>query len=449
MNILPHTPHHAVPGGRVDLLGACRTVTGAMTRVELGGRAVLVDCGEPQGRDADGWQFPERARDAEALVLTHGHLDHVSAVPRLLERFDGPIFGTPASLEIAQLNLVNSLGLAREPEERIAALRRRFRAQARPLDYGAPADVAGLRLELHEAGHILGSSSVELESDAARVICSGDLGRPGSPLLRDYHLAYRGHRPIDLVVLETTYGDRDHRRGPADILDDLERIITHALKDGGHILIPSFAIGRTQALLYYLNALVESGRLDDIPVAVDTPLGLRITETYARHQALFDRQAQALLARGDDPLDFEGLYAVTRGRDSRRLPGVEQPLILIAGSGMCTGGRIVGHLLELLPDPTTCVLFVGYQAHGTPGRAIQEAAKRRGATVELAGQRVAVRADVQTLSGLSAHADREELAAWVHAMPQVNAVALHHGEVAVQERFGAWLGRRRRSRDGA
>jgi metallo-beta-lactamase family protein len=243
--------------------------------------------------------------------------------------------------------------------------------------------------------------------------------------------------------MESTYGDRDHAKSPGDIQDDLEQIITRALRDGGHILIPAFSIGRTQTLLYYLNALVESGRIDNVPVAVDSPMGLNVTEVYAAHRHLFDADATALLRRGDDPLDFDGLYAVNRSRDSRRLREMEQPAIIIAGSGMCTGGRIVGHLLELLPLPETSVLFVGYQARGTPGRAIQEARRGgRGGSVEIDGKRVAVRAEVQTISGLSAHADRGELAAWLSAISGVKDVALHHGERDGQRRLEEFLAAR-------
>jgi metallo-beta-lactamase family protein len=443
MNILPHKFEHEVPGGNVRLLGACASVTGAMTGVELAGQILLVDCGEPQGHESSGWQFPQVAYQAQALVLTHGHLDHVSAVPTLLQRFEGRIYGTAATLQLAELNLVNSLGLARASDGSINSFRRRFREQSAILNYNSRLALAPeLALELHEAGHILGSASVEIESSDARILCSGDLGRPNSPLLRDYQFLDRSQRNLDLVVMESTYGDRDHAASFADIEQNLERIINRALKDGGHILIPAFSIGRTQTLLYYLNALVESGRLDNVPVAVDSPMALSVTEAYTKHRGLFDQEATALLAQGDDPLDFEGLYAVHRRQHSERLRSVEQPMIIIAGSGMCTGGRIVGHLADLLPLPETCVLFIGYQARGTLGRAIQQAGRRRGRNVTINGQQIPVRADIQTLSGLSAHADRGELAGWLASLGKVHSVALHHGERQVQERFARWLGRR-------
>jgi metallo-beta-lactamase family protein len=289
---------------------------------------------------------------------------------------------------------------------------------------------------LHEAGHILGSSSVELRSERSRVIVSGDLGRPDTPILPDYNTRWDAGPPVDLAVLESTYGSREHAGGHGDIERDLERILNRAVSDGGHVLVPAFAIGRTQILLYHLNTLVEAGRVPDLPVAVDTPLGLKITELYQESRHLFDREATGKLAVGDDPLEFRNLYAVSRGRDSVRLRDVKQPMLVIAGSGMCTGGRIVGHLRELLPRPETCVLFVGYQAAGTPGRAIQAA--RPGDRVRIDGEEVPVRAAIETLSGLSAHADRKELLRWLRALPAPRAVALHHGEPEQQEAFRDW-----------
>jgi metallo-beta-lactamase family protein len=256
--------------------------------------------------------------------------------------------------------------------------------------------------------------------------------------LRDYCSSWSRAQPLDLVVMEATYGDREHAHTHGDVERALEQIIKRALADGGHILVPAFAIGRTQALLYHLNTLVEARRIPDLPVAVDTPLGLKVTELHQRSRHLYDREAQEQLARGDDPLVFDQLYAVQRGQDSVRLREVSEPMLIIAGSGMCTGGRIVGHLRELLPRAETCVLFVGYQAPGTPGRAIQEAARRQGA-VRLDGDEVPVRAHVETLSGLSAHADRTELMRWARALPSPRALALHHGEPDAQRALAAGL----------
>ncbi|MEJ7734701.1 MAG: MBL fold metallo-hydrolase [Polyangiaceae bacterium] len=256
-------------------------------------------------------------------------------------------------------------------------------------------------------------------------------------MLRDYETCWDRGRPVDLVVLESTYGDRRHRCSHDDLERQLERILRRAIERRGHVLIPAFAIGRTQTLLWHLNALVEAGKLPALPVVIDSPLGLLVTETYARARALYDAEALARLARGDLPLDFQNLYSVSRSADSARLRDVAGPMVIIAGSGMCTGGRIVGHLRELVPRSSTTVVFAGYQARGTPGRALQDAGRRGAASVRLDGEDLAVRCHVDTLTGLSAHADQRELVHWLGCIPEVRRVVLHHGEPAAQHALAA------------
>ncbi len=443
MDIIPTTPKHALPDGEVRLLGAVRTVTGAMTRVETGGAALLVDCGIAQGRDRKGWSFPDAARDVDAVLLTHGHQDHIGSLPPLLEGgFEKPILATKATFAIARVSLEDSLRMQDLRDNEIERFMRRFVKLSRVVAYDDLGEhVAAFRgrVAFREAGHILGSASVELVAEKSRVILSGDLGRPDSPILRDPNTTWSSDRPVDLVVMESTYGSREHGHSHDDVERNLERILRRAVERKGKVLIPSFAIGRTQVLLYHLNTLVESGRIRNIPVAVDTPMGLGITETYDRFRALFDKEALDKLARGDDPLDFDELYAVKKGSDSRRLRDVPGPMIIIAGSGMCTGGRIVGHLLDGLDDEKNTVLFVGYQGEGTPGRRIQEAA-RHGGRVFIDGGEVQVKASIETLSGLSAHADRGELLSWLKAIPGVRRVALHHGDAEAQRDFVRWAG---------
>lgn len=436
MKIVPHTEEHPLPDGEVRLLGACRQVTGAMTRVETGGRRILVDCGIAQGRER--MEFPDAARDIDALVLTHGHLDHIGNVPALIERgFDGPIHATPATLAIAKISLEDSLGMQGASDRETASFLARFDALSRPIGYARRTEASGVSLTFHEAGHILGSASVEIESDRSRAIVSGDLGRPDSPILRDPNTTWAAGRAVDVVVMECTYGSREHAHSHDDIERDLERILKDAIARKAKVLVPAFAIGRTQTLLHFLNVLVEARRIEEIPVAIDTPMGLAVTKTYQQYRPLFDKDALDRLARGDDPLDFENLFQVRRGKDSARLHDLEGPMVIIAGSGMCTGGRILGHLREGLSSTRTTVLFVGYQAAGTPGRRIQEAASR-GGRVRIDGEEVTVRATIETLRGLSAHADRKELRAWLGAIPDVRRVALHHGDVEAQEAFAAW-----------
>lgn len=436
-DIVPHTERHPLVDGEVRLLGAVRQVTGAMTRVEMGGRRLLVDCGIAQGRGTSS-SFPDAARDAHALVLTHGHLDHIGHVPTLLEGgFDRPIYATQATLEIARLSLEDSLGMQGANDREIDRFLRHFRSLSRAVPYETRVEVEGLSLTFHEAGHILGSASAELSSAKSRVIVSGDLGRPDSPILRDPNTDWKDGAPVNVVVMESTYGARDHEHTHADIERDLEAIVKDAIARGGKVLVPAFAIGRTQVLLYFLNTLVEAHRIPEVPVMIDTPMGLAVTRTYQQSRQLFDKEALDKLARGDDPLDFTHLFRVERGSESRKLSDVPGPMIIIAGSGMCTGGRILHHLREGLPSEKTTVLFVGYQAEGTPGRRIQEAASR-GGHVRIDGEDVLVRAHVATLRGLSAHADRSELLAWLRHVPHVERVALHHGDLDAQESFASW-----------
>lgn len=434
MDVRALTATHPLPDGEVRLLGAWKSVTGSMTRVETGGARLLVDCGVGQGAEAASFRLSEEAFDVDAVILTHGHTDHVGSLPALVARgFDRPIFGTRATLDIAELSLADGMRLEGASDAQVRRFVDRFRRLSEAVKYDRPTGAPGFRgtFCLREAGHILGSSSVEIVSSGSRVIVSGDLGRPDTPLLRDFNETWDADRPVDLVVMETTYGDRTHDHTHADVEQQLERIVRRAVQDGGHILVPAFAIGRVQTLLYHLNTLVEARRVPNILVAVDTPMGLEVTELYEQSRHLFDDDAREKLRHGDDPLEFRDLYAVRKGRDSVRLRDVKDPVLIIAGSGMCNGGRIVGHLVELLPRRETCVVFVGYQAPGTPGRRILDAAGT-GERVWLGGEDVPVRASIERLQGLSAHADQHELWRWLKAIPNVRAVALHHGEPDAQ-----------------
>jgi metallo-beta-lactamase family protein len=351
--------------------------------------------------------------------------------------YEGPIYGTPATLEIARLVLEDGLGMLEVSRQDQSRLLRQIARLLTPVPYGQTWDIGGVECAFREAGHILGSASIELLSSRSRVICSGDLGRPASPLLRDYNTVWQEGRAVDLVLMESTYGDEEHRHGHWEVEAELERILKRAVERGGHVLVPAFAIGRTQTLLYHLNSLVDAGRIPAIPVVVDSPMGIRATDSYAEFARLFDPESLAKITRGDDPLDFESLFGARRHEHSQRLDEMPGPLLIIASNGMCTGGRIVGHLRRLLPIEQTTVLFVGYQAEGTPGRAIQRAAAR-GGRVLIDHEEVRVRADVETIGGLSGHADRQELARWLRAIPDVRSVALHHGEPKAQRAFASW-----------
>ncbi len=436
------TEHLPLPGGSVRLLGAIHQVTGAATLVEQDGLRVLVDCGLAQGRDAHAVRLDQVGR-LDAIVLTHGHLDHIGGLPELLDRSGArcPIYATAATLEIARLSLEDSMSLERTRESLVREVLATLRERARPIGYDTPLTLGKSTLWLREAGHILGSASVELVSPSSRLVISGDLGRPNSPILRDPETHWDPARPVDLALVETTYGGRDHQSDSAEIEATLLRVLLRAEREKGKVFVPAFAIGRTQVLLYHIDQLVESGRLQNTPVAVDKPMVLDITETYQKYRKLYDREALEKLARGDDPLDFEDLFAVRRGKDSYRLEEVEGPLVILAGSGMCTGGRIVHHLQAGMDDPRNTLLFVGHQAHGTPGAAILRAHQRGDRFVEFHGRRLELRAKVEVLRGMSAHADRGELLGWLKALPGLRAFATHHGEPAAQRDFADYVER--------
>ena len=443
--VVPCERVHPLPDGELTLLGAHASVTGAMTRVSAGKCSVFVDCGVPQGRDSHSFVFPDAARNVSAVLLTHGHNDHVGSLPALLEGgFDAPIFATAATVAVTRLSLEDSLEMQRVSPADVRSFLKRFDTLAKAFPYdtlrSAIPALPGMSLAFREAGHILGSASVEILTEKSRSLVSGDLGRPNTPILRDPCTTWDMARPVDVVVIETTYGSREHAHGHDDVLGDLEKVLLSAIENKSRVLVPSFAIGRTQTLLYFLNELVESGRVPAFPVAVDTPMGLAVTDTYKRFSRLFDKESLDKMAHGDDVLDWTSLFSVSRSRDSYRLKDLPGPLLVIAGSGMCTGGRIVRHLIEGLPDEGTIVLFVGHQADGTPGRRIQEAA-RAGASgrVRLDGEEVLVRARIETLRGLSAHADRKELRTWLSHLPSPKRIALHHGDEDAQHSFAKYL----------
>jgi metallo-beta-lactamase family protein len=253
--------------------------------------------------------------------------------------------------------------------------------------------------------------------------------------MRDYTTTWRGGKQVDLVVMEATYADEEHAQAPADVEGELERIMLRAGELGGNVVVPAFAVGPAQALLHHLNRLVEARRIPLFPIALESPSGLRVTHQYRELSHLFERQSLDALGRGDELIDRARVFGSQQS--TQRLSLMPGPMVIIAGNEMCTGGRIVGHLRRLLPHDQTTVLFLGYQAEGTPGRAIQRAATR-GGRVWIDHEEVRVRAQVETLSALSGHADRRELARWLSAIPDVQRVALHHGEPKAQRAFASW-----------
>jgi metallo-beta-lactamase family protein len=432
---------------RIVCFGAAGEVTGSAYLVETGRARLLIDFGMFQGgrNDAERNVVPPDLHPAtlDAVVLTHAHIDHTGRLPLLAKAgFRGPVYGTPATLEVAELLLHDSAGLQEgdvrranrrreraglEPlrpaysEHDVDAIVRRFA----PLPYDQPMPVApGVTAELVEAGHMLGSASIRLvaeEDGGTRVIAfSGDIGPTGAPILRDPgRLA-----GADLVILESTYGDRDHRSQAATVAEFAE-VVTAVARRKGKILIPSFAVGRAQTILYLLAELFRSGAVRPFPIYLDSPLAIKASAVYVRYPELADETLDEEHERRRLRRDLATLIPCETSDESRALNEVRGPCVIIAGSGMCNGGRILHHLRHNLWKPETAVLIVGYQAAGTLGRALVE----RKRTVTIFGDPIAVRASIHTINGLSAHAGQSELLAWLEPLAATKPrVVLTHGE---------------------
>lgn len=429
-------------------LGGEHCVTGSCHLVQAGGQNFLVDCGMVQGKDRalsmENW--PVSPGQIHYVLLTHAHIDHIGRLPELVRKgFRGEILATHPTKALLIPMLRDALSFSDWGEEETSATVRRIEAISWGFEYGEPFALKnGLRFTFSRAGHILGSASVLLESESPRssILFSGDLGVKNTPILPDPDPA----PACDLLVMESTYGNRLHE-SRSDRVERLGQALVRAFSDGGKVFIPAFALGRVQELLYELNRLrtddvlkekfPQLAKLQRIPVMVDTPLGLELTKIASSLSAYWDREAKAQLRRGDHPLNFDRLYAVTNSKDHRRLLESKGPMVILAGSGMCTGGRILDHLKEGIEDPRNDIVFVGYQAHGTPGRYIQEYAGKPGGYVELDGERRSIRAKIHVLGGYSAHADQKELVEWVESMPEKpKAIKLVHGEAGAREVLG-------------
>jgi metallo-beta-lactamase family protein len=449
--------------------GARNGVTGSCHQLFVEGRnSLLVDCGlfqgaetAPDGRSAaDRLEIDFPLEGVGALVLTHVHIDHCGRLPWLLAAgFKGPILCSEPSARLLPTVLADAfaVGVSRD-----RALIERYLGKVEPriraLPYGKwhlvyRSPDASCRIRLQRAGHILGSAYVECELSGAawpeprRVVFSGDLGAPHAPLLPAPRPPWRA----DVLVLETTYGDRVHENR-RDRRARLQAVVEHALQDGGTVIVPAFSIGRTQELLYEFEDILHRQRVRPGPHAaawgglrifLDSPLAQRFTALYRELQPFWDAEARARVRAGRQPLSYEQLVAIDDHEDHlanvRRLARSREPAVVIAASGMCAGGRVVNYLREMLGDPRHDVLFVGYQARGTPGHAIQ-AYGPRGGYVELDGERVDIRAGIHTLSGYSAHADRDDLTRFVTRMRHLpGEVRLVHGEDTVRAAFAAHL----------
>ena len=430
---------------RVQFHGAARTVTGSCTLLEASGTSVLVDCGQFQGDDElerhNRDRFAFRAKDLKAVVLTHGHIDHVGRAPRLVrEGFRGRVLCTRATAQIATLMLLDGAKIMKEDARRGGPEPmfdesdvEVFANLMDPLRYGESVAVGrDVTLALTDAGHILGSAhALVTMREGDRTVAfgvSGDVGVPGRPVIGD-PVPFRA---LDYLQVETTYGDRDHR-SQEDSVTELEAVLRQAVEDGGVVVMPAFALGRTQDVLWHVNAMKEAGRLKDLDVYVDSPLATRLTAVFHGNTQLYDAESKERISGGDDPLKFSGLRFVGDPDESDRVRREAKRALIVSASGMCQGGRVVRHLEALLPRPSTKVVIVGYQAPGTLGRRLVDGWK----VVRIRGHEVPVNATIHTLGGFSAHAGRKELLDWVGAIRErpPRRVFLVHGEPAPLESF--------------
>ncbi|MDP2743724.1 MAG: MBL fold metallo-hydrolase [Dehalococcoidia bacterium] len=447
--------------GKLRFLGAAGNVTGSRYLLETGNRRLLVDCGLHQEREfrARDWQpFPVSPDTIDAVLLTHAHLDHCGMLPKLVhEGFRGRIYCTEATAELAQLILLDSAHLQ---EEDAAFKKRRHEREGRrgpfteaplytiedarasfplfsPIEYGEPVRL-GKQVEatFHDAGHVLGSAMIKVVIsqglEKTTVLFSGDIGRWDRPILENPTIF---KDEVDYVVMESTYGDRLHDRSTS-IGEELAGIINSTTGAGGNIVVPSFALERTQEILYYLNDLLATDRIPHIMVFLDSPLAVDITKAFQRHEGLFDEEMRKLVAANRSPFDFPGLKMVRSVDASKAINHIRGTVMIIAGSGMCTGGRIKHHLVANISRPESTILFAGYQAVGTLGRQIVDGAR----TVRILGQHYPVRARIVQMPGLSAHADRDDLFRWLSALPKPpKCVFVTHGEPDAALKFGEFL----------
>ncbi|GAB4489138.1 MAG: MBL fold metallo-hydrolase [Thermodesulfovibrionales bacterium] len=439
---------------KMRFLGGVRVVTGSCFEVEHAGKKLLIDCGMRQGEGAYEWNrrpFPFDPASIDCVFLTHSHADHIGLVPRLVkEGFQGRIITTAPAADITEVMLYDSAHIQEQDAEHDT--RRALRSGREPVaplyttrdveqvlpllarkQYGAAEDLCeGIRYRFNDAGHILGSSTLELwlsgTGGAKKLVFSGDIGKQGNPIVQDPVFV----EETDYLTIESTYGTREHKDLDASV-NELEQIIKATFRRRGNVIIPAFALGRTQDLLLVLNRLVKEDRLFRISVYIDSPLAERITRVYEAHPEYFDEEARRIFStESSRAIRIRFTKSV---EESMALNRIRKEAIIIAGSGMCEAGRIRHHLKHNIWRKESSIVFVGYQAEGTLGRAIVDGAKR----VEIFGEEFAVQASVHTLGGFSAHAGQAELLTWISGFRNRPVVFVVHGEEKTSLEFSGLL----------
>ncbi|MDA3789858.1 MAG: MBL fold metallo-hydrolase [Desulfobacula sp.] len=405
---------------KITHLGAKDCVTGSCHLVQTNPEAkdnisILIDCGKAYGHDPElpFDKFPVKPGKIDYLFLTHAHIDHIGRVPEIIDAgFQGEIICTHATKALLVPMLHDAMSFSKKNDKEIQRMEKTIDELSWGFELNETFSLKKkITFKLSNAGHILGSCFILFSfptnnPDNYKVIFSGDLGCTDTPILPD------PTQPdaCDLLIMESTYGDKNHTNRK-DRVNNLEKALQKALSDNGIVYIPAFSLGRTQELIYELDRIKTK-----VPVFIDSPLGLKITKIYSTLEAFWDKEAKDLKASGNHPIDFKNLYSVEKYRNHKKLLNIKGPAIIIAGSGMCTGGRIVDHLKNGLEDPKNDIFFVGYQSKGTPGRRMIE-------------KKTPVKAGIHILTGYSAHADQNTLVSWVKSMPcPPNEIRLVHGE---------------------
>ncbi len=434
---------------KLTFYGAAQTTTGSMHLVEANGKRILLDCGLYQGHRKEAFEknrnIPVDPKTIDYVILSHAHIDHSGNLPQLVRQgFRGRVFARQSTTELCDVMLRDSCFLQKRDLEVVNKQRRKqgknlfeplyeesdvdaLMQLFTPVHLHAPREIApGITLEFFNAGHILGSALVQLDIRADRgrrhrLLFSGDLGQPDQPILRHYEYP----TGADILLIESTYADRYHPSA-----DDVEMRLTGYLRHinlyRSKLIVPAFSVGRTQQIIYYLNRLAAQGKVPrDVQVYIDSPLSRKATEIYARHREVYNEEARRMIAAGTDPLTFPGMTFVGTPQESMALNDKPGPMIIIAASGMCEGGRVLHHLRHGISNPDNIVLIVGFQAENTLGRRIVE----RRETLKIFGEEIPLRAQVEVINALSAHADRAGLAEWLDEIKDnVRQAFALHGE---------------------
>ncbi|MDK2824675.1 MAG: metallo-beta-lactamase family protein [Clostridia bacterium] len=430
---------------QITFYGAAGTVTGSCFKVTTtSGSKILVDCGLFQGpqeiKERNYVEFPFDPKEIDVVVLTHAHIDHSGLIPKLCKKgYKGKIYATSVTVDLCSIMLPDAAHIQEmEVERKNRKLARANKPLLQPIYtiadaekcmeqfYGVNYDtkieiLPGIIAVFRDAGHILGSAMIELYADGKKIVFSGDIGNINQPIINDPTEI----KKADYIVMESTYGNRFHLEAE-DKMVQLARIIKKTIKKGGHLVIPAFAVERTQDLIYSLGKLINSGEIPEIDVYIDSPLAIKATEIFCKYPEFYDEEASELNKEKEDcPLNFPGLKFALSTEESKAINFIKNSAIIISASGMCDAGRIKHHLKHNLWRPESTVLFVGYQAQGTLGRRILDGEK----LVKIHGEEIAINADIEKIEGFSAHADQKGLVEWVKNFTKdPEKIFLVHGE---------------------